>query len=246
MIGITLRDVSFQYTKNNFALKNLTLDIPAGTFLGVIGTNGSGKSTFSYLLNGIIPNLINGALTGEVLIDDVPTSNKKTAFFAKQIGMVFQDPDFSLFNLTVKEEIEFGIKNLKLDNMAERTQKALQIVDLQKFENRDPQTLSLGEKQKVCLASVLAMDTKYIVLDEPSAMLDYKGSFELYQILAELHKQGRTIISIEHDTDFLWQFATDILLLDNGSKAAYGSKQHIFNNTALLKNLGIKIPNMHL
>lgn len=244
--GITLNNVTFEYLKEKVILQNLSLDIKVGTFVSIIGSNGSGKSTFLYLLNGLIPHLSSGHLTGEVLIDGIATRTKNVAFFAKKVGMLFQNPDFSLFNLTVHEEIEFGLKNLKLTNSKEKILNALATVNLAGFENRDPQTLSLGEKQKLCLACVLALDTEYIVLDEPVAMLDYKSSLEIYQILANLNQQGKTIITVEHDTDFLWKYAKEILVLDNGSIAAHGDKTTILTNKQLLTNLGLKIPNYEL
>lgn len=243
---IILRNVSFGYSKDNLVLKDITLEIAQGSFLGIIGVNGSGKSTFTYLLNGIIPHLFKGYLQGEVLVDGISTKDKKVAYFAQKVGMLFQNPDFSLFNLTVAEEIAFGLKNLNPKgtplNFAEKIKAALQDVGLAGYENRDPQTLSLGEKQKICLASVLAMDTKYIVLDEPVAMLDYRSSIEIYQILTRLQKQEKTIIVIEHDTDYLWQFADKVLLLDKATVLAYDDKKKIFSNHVLLDQLGIKVP----
>jgi energy-coupling factor transporter ATP-binding protein EcfA2 len=242
MSGIRLNNVSFNYNNGQPLLKNISLEIPAGTFLGIIGVNGSGKSTFSYLLNGLIPHLIQGKLSGEILVDDISTSTKKVAYFADKVGMLFQNPDFSLFNLTVAEEIEFGLKKLGIGQRHEKILNALQNVGMEDYLHRDPQTLSLGEKQKVCLASVLALDTKYIVLDEPIAMLDYKSSIEIYEILAKLNAQGKTIIVIEHDTDFLSQFAAQLLLLEKGEVAAFGNKEDVLVNVQLFAKLGIKIP----
>jgi energy-coupling factor transporter ATP-binding protein EcfA2 len=240
--GITLNNVTFRYVKENAILQNISLQIKAGTFLSVIGSNGCGKSTFLQLLNGLIPHLKHGDLQGEITVDGVSTKKKSVAFFAKKVGMLFQNPDFSLFNLTVKEEIEFGLKNLKIANRHENIHAALEKVNLQGYEHRDPQTLSLGEKQKLCLACVLALDTEYIVLDEPVSMLDYKSSLEIYQILANLNEQGKTIIVVEHDTDFLWQYAQETLILDNGASVAFGETKQILRNEQLLHDLGLKIP----
>lgn len=241
--NIKIKNVSFSYNAAKPILNNISLEIREGTFLGIIGINGSGKSTFSYLLNGLIPNYLKGNLTGDVFIDGISTRNEKISFFAQTVGMVFQNPDFSLFNLSVREEIEFGLNNFKIENIEEHIINALKIVGMTDFVNRDPQSLSLGEKQKICLASILALDTKYLVLDEPVAMLDYKSSMEIYQTLASLNKNGKTIIAIEHDTDYLWEFAEEILILDNGSVINFDTKKNILTDQELLRRLGIKVPN---
>jgi energy-coupling factor transport system ATP-binding protein len=242
MNNITLANVTFSYQKNTPILKNLSCTINSGTFLGIIGVNGSGKSTFSYLLNSLIPQVIKGNLSGEILIDGVSTQKNDSSYFAKKVGMVFQNPDFSLFNLTVKEELEFGLDNLKISNKEEKILHALSAVGMQDFLTKDPKTLSFGQKQKICLASVLALDTKYIVLDEPVAMLDYKSSLEVYKILTELNNQGKTIIAIEHDTDFLQKFAKEVLILNQGEIIAFDTTEKIFSNVQLLQELGIKVP----
>jgi energy-coupling factor transport system ATP-binding protein len=240
--GISIQNVSFAYTKNDPVLKNISFEIKPGIFLGITGVNGSGKSTFSYLLNGLIPHLIKGKLTGNVSINGISTKSESVAFFAKKVGMVFQNPDFSIFNLTVREEIEFGLKNLKLDNRQARVKKALKAVNMTDYIDRDPQTLSLGEKEKVSLAAILALETDYIVLDEPTAQLDYKSSIELYKILSSLNKQGKTIITIEHDTDFLSEFASQIMILDKGKIEASGQTRKVLSDKNMLSKLGIKIP----
>ena len=240
--GIEIQNVNFGYKKGINILSNISLGIKKGFFLGITGVNGSGKSTLTYLFNGLIPHFIKGHLTGEILVDGVSTRTQNVAFFAHKVGMVFQNPDFSLFNLTVAEELEFGLDNLKLNNRKDRIGKALKSVNLEGFEDRDPQTLSLGQKQKVCLAAVLALDTEYIVLDEPTAMLDFKSSLELYQILKGLNERGKTIVVVEHDTDFLKQFAKEILIINDGSIFRQGSIRKILAEKEMLAKLGIKIP----
>jgi len=240
---IRFEQVSFHYPDSQNVLSDLNFVISGRTFLGITGINGSGKSTLTYLMNGLIPHTIPGALMGRVLVDGISTKTKDVAFFSHQVGMVFQNPDFSLFNLTVSEEIGFGLKNLTGYVHQKQIKKALKQVGLSGFELRDPQTLSFGEKQKVCLASVLALDVTYIVLDEPTAMLDYKSSVELYRLLKKLNdKEGRTIIIVEHDTDFLWEYAKDLVIINEGKIKALGKAKNVLNNHHLLTSLGIKKP----
>ncbi len=244
MTGITLQNVSFCYQKNTKILDDINLEIKKGEFLGITGINGSGKSTFTYLLNGLIPHATKGYMKGSIHIDGISTASDGISTLSRKVGMVFQNPDFSLFNLTVNEEVKFGLENFKLGNYEERIDRALNQVGLHDFKDRDPQTLSFGQKQKLNLACVLALDTDYIVLDEPTAMLDYKSSVELYQILEKLHKNKKTIIVVEHDTDFLWKYSTKTIILDKNKIKTYGTTQKVLSDKEMLKLLGIKIPNM--
>lgn len=244
--GIQIKNVFFGYKKKQNVLHNLSLSIMRGSFTGIIGTNGSGKSTFAYLLNGLIPHAIRGYFTGEVIIDGTSTQTHNPAFFAKNVGLLFQNPDFSLFNLTVKDEIEFGLKNLHYDNIERRIFYALNLVGLKGYEKHNPQMLSLGEKQKVCLACILALDTDYIVLDEPIAMLDYQSSLVIYKILKKLNAAGKTIIVIEHDTDFLWNFANNIAAFSSGKIIANDTKEAVLTDKKLIQFLGVKSPNVQI
>ena len=242
MKGIVFENVSFRYSPETKEIDSVNIRIPSGSFCGITGVNGSGKTTLSLMMNGLIPHHVEGVLSGNIFIDGVNTHSKPVSFFSKKVGMVFQNPDFMIFNLTVEEEIAFGLSNLGMDKIVERTAYALLLVGLEGFEKRDPHTLSFGQKQKLCLAVVLAMETDCIILDEPSAMLDYKSSIHLYTILADLHKKGKTIIIIEHDTDYLYSFASQIILLNKGKVELEGDCESVFEKKELLTQLGIKIP----
>ncbi len=240
--GIFFDKVSLSYTEGLFQLKDVDLFIPQGSFFGITGINGSGKSTLTLLINGLIPHQIKADIKGKVYVDGVATISKPVSFFANKVGMVFQNPDFMLFNLTVKEEIEFGLKNLNINNMEERVKKALEMVGMEGFEERDPQTLSLGQKQKICLAAVLAQDPSYIVLDEPAAMLDHKSSLKLFRILGDLNRKGKTIVIVEHDTEYLMKYAHQMIVVDRGSIIEKGSPNQVFSKKEKLRKIGIRIP----
>lgn len=240
--GITLDNINFSYNRIDPALINISYKIKKGAFVGITGLNGSGKTTLLYLLNGIIPHLIDGNLTGEILVDTISTRKQPVSFFAKKIGMLFQNPDFSLFNLSVEEEIAFGLKNLHLNQHGQRINQALTIVGLKGFEKRDPQTLSFGEKQRVNLACILAIDPEYVVLDEPSSMLDYKSAKQLYDTLRSLNKTGKTIIVVEHDTDLLAEYAQEIIIMHQGKIVSSGTPKKVFSYHKLLTTVGIRIP----
>ena len=200
-------------------LKNISWQIKPGTWLGITGSNGSGKTSLLYCLAGLIPQHIPAKITGKTLIN-------------QSVGIVFQNPDFSIFNLTVAEEVAFGA--------TAGVNRAIKAAGIWRYRDRDPQTLSYGEKQKVCLAGVLARDPKIILLDEPTAMLDYQSSLDLYGLLSRLHLQGKTIITVEHDTSLLLNFTQKTLILDKGKIAAFGPTQTVFKNKALIKHLGLR------
>lgn len=238
--GIVIDKVSFAYQKDSFVIKNLSCRIRRGIFLGVAGKNGSGKSTFSYLLNSLIPNSINGKFQGQVYVDGISTRKKNISYFARRVGMVFQNPEFSLFNLTVKEEIEFGLKNFNIKFDDKKIIEVLKKVNMQNFIDRDPQSLSFGEKQKISLACVLALDTDYIVLDEPVAQLDWISSVEFYQILKKINKLGKTIIVIEHNTDFLYRYTDDVFIFKDGVLYKKGMSKKILKESKEIELLGLK------
>lgn len=214
--GIVFDKVSFSYQGKTNQINKVSFQIPLRSFYGITGLNGSGKSTLILLMNGLIPHQIEGNLIGNVYVDQVNTKDKPVHYFAKKIGMVFQNPDFMLFNLTVKEEIEFGLKNLRLNQHDKRIKQALASVSMEEFIDRDPQTLSFGQKQKICLAATIAQNSSYIILDEPTAMLDHKSSLNLYRLLRLLNRQGKTIIIVEHDINLLKKFTNTMMVIDKG------------------------------
>ena len=212
-------NLTLTYPGKTPALKHLHWQIKPGEWLGITGNNGSGKTSLLYCLAGLIPKHIPAKITGETLIN-------------QSVGIVFQNPDFSLFNLTVAEEVAFGARG--------PIEPALKAVGLWPYQNADPQTLSYGAKQKVCLAAVLAKNPDIILLDEPTSMLDYKSALELYELLAKLNRRGKTIITVEHDTNFLFKFTQKTLILDSGRQVAFGPSKTVLKRTGLLKSLGLK------
>jgi len=240
-MGIIVENLNFSYPGQK-VLKNVNFSIDNGEFVGLVGPTGCGKTTLAYCLNGLIPNSIRGKFSGKVLIDDLDTSKHNVSEIARKVGLVFQDPDWQIFNLTVRDEVSFGIKNLKLDKLEERIKDALKIVGLTKLEDRDPNKLSQGQKQKLCIASVLAPNPDYIVLDEPTSQLDYKNTKKIHDILKRLNRKGKNIMLIEHDTDFLAEYCDRVLIMNDGRIVRDDITRKVFSNDKFLKKLGIKIP----
>jgi len=170
------------------------------------------------------------------------TKKHKVAEIARKVGLVFQDPEWQIFSLTVEDEIEFGIKNLGLSGTKKRVTNALELVGLKGYENREPHRLSQGQKQKLCVASVIATDPEVIVLDEPTSQLDYKNTKNIHEILKKLNKKGKTVILIEHDTDFLAEYCDRILIMDDGKIIRDDPTKKIFSQVNFLKKLGVKVP----
>lgn len=212
-------NLSLTYPGKKASLKNITWQLKNGEWLGIAGSNGSGKTSLLYCLAGLIPKHIPAKITGSTLIN-------------QSVGIVFQNPDFSLFNLTVKEEVGFGASG--------SVDQALKAVGLWHLRDADPQTLSYGEKQKICLAGVLAKNPDIILLDEPTSMLDYRSALNLYQVLADLNRRGKTIVTVEHDTDFLFKFTQKTLILNQGKQVAFGPSRTVLKRANLLKRLGLK------
>ncbi|MEK7633264.1 MAG: ABC transporter ATP-binding protein [Patescibacteria group bacterium] len=239
-MSIVIDSVSFRYDSKETILDSINLEIKENDFVAILGKNGSGKTSLTYCINGLIPHAIPGKLSGSVFIDGKNTKKISIGEISKKVGTVFQDPDLVIFNLTVEEEVSFGVYNLKLNLPNERVKKALKTVGLEGFEKRDPQSLSGGQKQLLCIACVLAMGTDYIILDEPISNLDYLNAQLVYEILKSLHQQGKTIIVIEHDTNMVWANSTKTIILDNHQIVKSGLTKQILKNNQELISFGIR------
>lgn len=239
-MSIIIDSVSFQYEAKDPILNSIDLEIKENDFVAILGKNGSGKTSLTSCINGLIPHAIPGKLTGNIYIDGINTRNISIGEISKKVGTVFQDPDLVIFNLTVEEEVSFGVDNLKLDHLEKRVQDALQVVGLAGFEKRDPQSLSGGQKQLLCIACVLAMGTDYIILDEPISNLDYSNAKLVYKILRSIHKQGKTIIVVEHDTNMVWENSTKTIIIDGHQIIKNGPTKQILKNNRELISLGIR------
>ena len=242
-MGIEVENVNFSYS-NRKVLKNIKFKIDNGEFVGLVGPTGCGKTTLVYCLNGLIPNSIRGKFSGKVIVENLSTKEHKVSEIARNVGLVFQDPDWQIFNLTVKDEVAFSLNNLKMDKVEKRIKNALKIVGLSEYKNEDPNKLSQGQKQKLCIASIIATEPKIIILDEPTSQLDYKNTEVIHKILKKLNKMDTTVFIIEHDTDWIAEYADRVLIMNDGRIVDDGSPNKIFSKTKILKKLGIKIPRL--
>ena len=220
--ALSFEDLSFSY-RDAPTLKNISLHLE-NEFACLLGQNGSGKSTLLKCANGIIPKIIKGKFQGSVKVFGEDIKKKTVAQLAHDIGMVFQNPDSQLFALTVEEELAFAPENLKLprDEIGKRISEALHLVNMEGYGDNDPQELSMGQKQKICIASVLVMQPKILLLDEPFSLLDNKSAKEIFKILEQLHTHGTTILLVDHN----WSRAKKLkraIVIDKGEIALDGS-----------------------
>jgi len=239
---IRIQNLSFSYTGRK-VLEKINLSVPKGEFLGIIGPVGSGKSTLLLTMNGVIPNLLKGNFHGKVLVDGEDTRNTKVSELSGKIGIVLQDPNSQIFSMRVRDEVAFALENRKLpkEEVRRRIEKYLALFGLHSFINEDPNNLSEGQKQKLAIASTLAMEPEVILLDEPSSSLDFGAAVELYEFLTSLNKQGKTIVVVEHDTEILLEYARRVIVLKDGRIALDGAPKEILSNPKIEK-YGLKIP----
>lgn len=237
---IKLNNVSYAYEGNVFALKDINLSITKGEYICIIGQNGSGKSTLAKLLNGILL-----PTQGEVYINGLNTKTKKDLLKIRQaVGIIFQNPNNQIINSIVAEDIAFGPKNLglELSQIDNKVKVALKSVEMLEFLNHDINTLSEGQKQRIAIAGVLAMNPSCIVFDEPTSMLDPISKKNIINIMKKLNRENNiTIITITHNMDEA-VCADRLIVMYQGNIKLIGAPKEIFKNIKILEDIGLDIP----
>lgn len=220
------QDVSFFYQRGKNALNGVSLEIPAGTRVAMVGPNGAGKSTLFLHFNAILQPS-GGRLKFQGHAYDY--SRKAVHEIRQKVGLVFQDQDMQLFAPTVLDDVLFGPMNLGLSLAEAKIAAAAAVETVEMTEHLDSPVhfLSPGQKKRVALAGVLAMQPEVLILDEPTAGLDYAGSMNLRSIMDGLHKTGKTLLVSTHDTDWAMEWADLVLVMLDGKIAAAGSPQNV-------------------
>ena len=216
---IEINDLWYSYNDGTQALQGLTIAIPKGKKTALLGPNGAGKSTLLLHFNGI-----NLPQKGTVKVLGQEVSNKTEKWVRSKVGLVFQDPDDQVFATTVWEDVAFGPHNMKLTHQEIdlRVEKALRAVGMLEYKDKPPHHLSYGQKKRVAIAGVLAMDPEVIILDEPVAYLDPRGKDDLFQILDELHERGTTVVIATHDVDLAAEWVDQVVIIKGGRTLAIG------------------------
>ena len=226
------------------ALDNVNLVIEDGEFLALIGHTGSGKSTLIQHLNGLLE-----PTSGRILVDDIDITNKeaKLTEIRKKIGLVFQYPEYQLFEETIEKDIAFGPNNLELssEEVSRRVKKSMEMVglDYETYKNVSPFDLSGGQKRRVAIAGVIAMEPKVLILDEPTAGLDPQGRDDILEQIKLLHEKYKmTIVLVSHSMEDVGKLAQRIVVMNNGKVELLGKPSEVFKEVETLEKIGLAVP----
>ncbi|SHO44228.1 energy-coupling factor ABC transporter ATP-binding protein [Anaerocolumna xylanovorans] len=231
--------LTFAYDKSRNALEDINVTIYQNEKIAVLGANGAGKSTFFLNLNGV-----REPMQGEIRYRGEVIGKKDKVKLRRHVGIIFQDPDSQIIASTVKAEVAFGPMNMKLDRdeVEKRTMAAIKEMNLESYTMRPPHYLSGGEKKRVSIADILAMDCEVMIFDEPTASLDPVNAQMLEDVLNRMEEEGRTILLSTHDVDFAYRFAERVLVFFDGKLIGDDTPQKIFQNEELLKLANLKKP----
>ena len=238
---IRLENVSFRYPSGTTALHDIDLNIQGGDFVAIMGENGAGKTTLAKQLNGLLK-----PTEGRVIVDDEDTRKVSVAHLSRKVGLVFQNPDHLLFSETVKDEVGFGLRNFGyspevVERQVGRTLEALGLAD---YADTSPFLLSGGERKRVALASILASEPDYLILDEPTIGQDYLQKERLRNFILQLYSQGKAVVIITHDVEFVAESNPKVILLSKGSIVGQGPAESVLTKDDMVKRASLVKPQM--
>ncbi len=236
---LSLKNVSFYYSPDNKIFDNISIDIDTSLITAVAGRNGTGKTTLTRLIMGLIR-----PQSGTIELDNEIISNKPPYILAKYIGYVFQNPDHQLFAATVYDEVAYAPIKLGMNKMQieKYVQRALISTELADKAELMPQTLSLGDKQRLSIASALAANPRILILDEPTSGQDCRERTVLLRLMRKLNKEGIGIILVTHDMDILAEHANEAIVLSDKKIAYKGTPRELFADKDRIIDLGLELP----
>ena len=234
---IRFEHVSAAYTAETPILNDVSLQIEDGEFIAFVGTNGAGKSTTMRLINGLLK-----PTAGQVLIDGTPTTQLKTSELARRVGFLFQNPDRQICCNSVRDELEFGFK--AQDALTDEARARVDaIIDEFGFDpDAEPYLLNRGTRQLLALASIIVMEPPVIVLDEPTTGLDFRECQKVMEIVARLHREGKTIVMVCHDMEVVGDYAQRIVVMTRGELVAQGPTFQLLRNPEVLRRADLVPP----
>lgn len=232
---IEFKNVSFKYElQEEKTIKNLDLYVKQGEFVGIIGKNGSGKTTLCNIIRGIIPDFVQGKIKGDIIIDNKNIDDIERGEMAELVGFVFQNPfsQISGIKKTVFEEIAYGLENLGVprEEIRQRVTDVIKLLKIEDLQDKNPNELSGGQSQRVAIASIIVMNPKVLIFDEPTSQLDPLGTQEIFDILKLLKSQNKTIILVEHKIDLIAEYADRVVVMDDGEIIFNGETHEVLSN----------------
>jgi energy-coupling factor transport system ATP-binding protein len=238
-LAISVERLTFRYPNGQEALRDVTIGIETGRIVALIGKNGAGKTTLARHLNSLLK-----PTSGTVVVQGIDASKRSASEMAREVGYVFQNPEDQLFGSSVFEEVAFGPKNLGMgeERIKRQVEASLSMVGLLSFASEHPYNMPYGQRKMLCLASVLAMDTSIVIMDEPNAGQDYQGLCLLGSILAQLKRIGKTVLIISHDMEFVAEHCEKVVLMCDGRIIAYDSAKRILSDRSKLELSGARPP----
>lgn len=243
---IEIRDFTFRYREGDApAVSEVNLTIPDGCFLGITGAAGSGKSTLTYALNGVIPHCYPGDFYGSVTIDGLDTVDASLTDISKLVGSVCQDIDSQMVSSIVEDEMLYGLENFAVpkDEIEGRVAEALDLMGITELRHRTIDSLSGGQKQKVAIASIIALRPRVLVLDEPTAELDPASSLSVFRLLRDYARDhGTTVVVVEQKIALVADFADQMVIVDDGRIRFDGTPDEVLAHSAELLEIGVNCP----
>ncbi|MBX3194399.1 MAG: ATP-binding cassette domain-containing protein [Schumannella sp.] len=227
------------------ALRDIDLEIMPGEYVAILGLNGAGKTTLGLCVNGVVPTMLGGTLEGSVTVGGLDVGEYPVREMAKIVGMVFDNPEFQMSQLSAAEEVALGLENagIAYEDMVRIIPETLELVGLKGFEERSPLGLSGGQQQRLAIAAVLAMKPQILIMDEPTSNLDPIGKQEVFSIAGKLNKEaGMTVVVIEHEVEVMAKFADRVIVIDHGRIVMNGAPEEILSRVKELGALGLRAP----
>lgn len=236
---IRVEGVHFAYPSSEDVLHGIDLELQDGEFVAIMGENGAGKTTLVKTFNGLLK-----PTRGAVTVDGVETRSSSVAALARKVGLVFQNPDHQLFSETVREELAFSLRNFGFaeDVIERRVTSLLETLDLTRYAGSSPFVLSGGERKRVALAAVLVWDPKHIILDEPTIGQDYLQKDRLRNFIVQLNAQGKTVVIVTHDVEFVAECRPRVVLLSSGRVVGDGPCEEVLTNDSALREASLVRP----
>ncbi len=230
------KNIHYSYSQDTQVIDNISFNVKEGEKIGLVGANGAGKTTLLNLILGIA-----SPRKGTIIVGDLEVNKKNLSYIRNKVGFVFQNADDQLFMPSVYDDIAFGLRNCNIseDQVKDQVDKVLKVLNIYDLKERPPYKLSGGEKRAVAIATVLAMDPKIIIMDEPTIGLDPKSRRQLINFLKVMNK---TLIIATHDMDMVWELCSRAIVMDKGKLIEDGNSSEILSNKEVMDNSSLEVP----